>query len=246
MKSSETLSALAKALVSAQKDLKHAALDSTNPHFRSKYASLASIIDTVRPALAKHALAVIQVVQVEEVETVLVHEGGEWISSSCKIVADKPGPQALGSAITYARRYGLAALVCISAEEDDDGNGAEKKFSQEERAVFDRPAPRSEPRPDPVREAFNGTPVSSAPRDAKPVDAKPSIKDPDSPATDKQIKMIHAKAKALEATAEIMHDLMMKIAGKKSSSELTKGDASAIIEKMMECNDAYALWEFTK
>jgi hypothetical protein len=135
VKHSDSIAKLAAALVAAQKDIKGVGKDSINPHFKNKYASLDSIIDMVRPALAKHGLAVIQgattphtdeagVVRCFTVETMLVHESGEWITNGAVLPVAKADPQGAGAALTYGRRYSLSALLSISTDEDDDGNHA--------------------------------------------------------------------------------------------------------------------------
>lgn len=125
MKHSETLSKLAAALVKAQAEIKFAAKDSSNPFFKSKYADLPAVIDAIKPALNKHGISFLQIVVQEGVETMLLHESGEYISGITPVVVAKQNdPQALGSAITYAKRYGLQAIVGVPADVDDDGEAA--------------------------------------------------------------------------------------------------------------------------
>ena len=124
MNKSETIGKLATSLVKAQNEVKHAIKDAKNPFFKSKYADLTTIIDTVKPALNKHGITVLQIIVPEGVETVLLHESGEFVSGITPIVVAKQNdPQALGSAVTYARRYGLQAMLSIGAD-DDDAEGA--------------------------------------------------------------------------------------------------------------------------
>jgi hypothetical protein len=129
MRTSEQINELATALAAAQAEMKNATLNKVNPHFKSKYADLAMIRDTVTPALAKNGIAVVQGTDTEEntivVFTRLIHKSGQWIESRFPIPYDKP--QAMGSGITYGRRYTLAAVTNIAAEEDDDGNAANEK-----------------------------------------------------------------------------------------------------------------------
>lgn len=135
MKQSDSIASLAAALVAAQADLKGVGKDSVNPHFKNRYASLDSIIEAVRPALAKHKLAVLQGATspvTDEggalcgfaVETMLVHASGEYIANSAIMPLAKVDPQGAGGAMTYGRRYGLSALLSLSTDEDDDGNTA--------------------------------------------------------------------------------------------------------------------------
>ena len=130
MNRSEQINELANALCKAQSQMKHADKDATNPAFKSKYATLASVIDAVRAPLANHGLAFTQLPSETEsgvaVETVLLHTSGQWISSSLTVPSGKTTAHGVGAAITYAKRYGLAAMCGISAETDDDGNVATK------------------------------------------------------------------------------------------------------------------------
>jgi hypothetical protein len=123
------LSNLTKALVKAQSELKNASLNKTNPHFKSRYADLAEIRDTVMPVLSKHGIALVQYTQIGSagfyLVTRLMHESGEMIESRFPLPDNTDKPQQMGSAITYARRYMMAAICGITAEEDDDGNAAQ-------------------------------------------------------------------------------------------------------------------------
>lgn len=126
MRTSESIAELAKALATAQGEMKNAKLNKVNPHFKSRYADLAEIRDTVTPALTRHGLSVAQGTDMTEsglvVVTRLMHLSGQWIESRYPIAIDKP--QAMGSAYTYAKRYSLAAICNIAADEDDDANAA--------------------------------------------------------------------------------------------------------------------------
>ena len=137
MTSSETTATLCAALVAAQGALKPIAKDGKNPAFRSRYATLDGIMETVRPALAAHGLAVVQGVVHPEtgeggrlvgimVETRLVHTSGEWLASVVPVPVAKGDAHGLGSALSYGRRYGISALLALSTDEDDDGNAAAK------------------------------------------------------------------------------------------------------------------------
>lgn len=121
MNSSDQTNELAKALAAAQAAMKNATLNKVNSHFRNKYADLAGIRDTVIPVLAKHGLSVVQALGPDGVTTRLMHESGQWVESVIPL-PQAQDMQKLGSAITYARRYGLSAICCIAADEDDDAN----------------------------------------------------------------------------------------------------------------------------
>lgn len=138
---SPTLGSLAAALAAAQGEMEGAKKDSANPFFKSKYADLASVWDAIRGPLSKNGLAVLQFPRspthgVIEVETMMCHSSGEWVAETLTMPAsqwvkdaqtkeawEKFDVQTIGSAITYARRYGLQS-VCGVAPEDDDGNAA--------------------------------------------------------------------------------------------------------------------------
>ena len=111
------------------------------------YADLADVLDAVRPVLAKHGLAVAQTVMLESsLNSWLLHTSGQWIRSEYGVVLgeDVPDtPQARGSALTYARRYALCALLGIAAEEDDDGTAS---TAPGETRRTRRPAPKAPPK----------------------------------------------------------------------------------------------------
>ena len=131
MNKSEQINELASALCKAQGLIKGAVEDSTNPHFKSKYASLQSYIDSAKEPLAKNGLSVTQLLtdnvceshNMLTIETVLMHSSGQWISSIFSVPVSKNDAQGFGSACTYARRYSYAAIVGI-APMDDDGQEA--------------------------------------------------------------------------------------------------------------------------
>lgn len=120
---SDSIKEIGTALARAQAVLVGAVKDSINPHFRNKYADLSSCWDACRKALTSNGIAVVQMPERDVigyyVETLLTHSSGEWIASKCYIHLTKDDPQGLGSAITYARRYGLSAMVGICPEDDD-------------------------------------------------------------------------------------------------------------------------------
>jgi len=119
---------LIESLVKAQSEMTHAAFDQTNPHFKSKFASLKSVIDAIKPALNANGIFFMQISHPVEsgvgIETVFC-KGDEKLSTGVVVVpVDKLNAQGLGSSMTYAKRYSLALACGISADEDDDGNGA--------------------------------------------------------------------------------------------------------------------------
>jgi hypothetical protein len=114
---------IAKALAAAQMEMGKALKDRSNPAFRSKYADLGNVMDACMPALNKHGIAVAQTMRDETVVTMFIHESGEILECPVPLILGKRDMQGLGSAVTYARRYGLMSLAGI-APEDDDGNAA--------------------------------------------------------------------------------------------------------------------------
>jgi len=129
MKHSESIAALAGALAKAQLQIEPASKNATNPHFRSHYADLASIWDACRGPLNTNGLSIVQFPCDGDVGrtglcTMLLHSSGEYISEVVTTRSQKDDPQGLGSALTYLRRYALAAVVGVTATEDDDGNAA--------------------------------------------------------------------------------------------------------------------------
>ena len=132
MNKSESIKELATALAKFQGEIKNPANTATNPFFKSKYAPLSDVLNAVRPILSKNGLSVLQSPSGDGehiiVTTTLIHSSGEWIESPELVLkADKATAQGAGSAITYARRYALSAILGISSEDDDDGNDAEKQ-----------------------------------------------------------------------------------------------------------------------
>ena len=119
---------LATAMAKAQAEIKAALKDSKNPHFKSSYADLTSVWDACRSALTKNGLSVIQIPNFDGdevwLETMLLHSSGESITGRYPLRPQQQTPQGYGSALTYARRYSLAAMVGVVADEDDDGNAA--------------------------------------------------------------------------------------------------------------------------
>lgn len=123
----------AKALIKAQSEMENATKDSANPFFKSKYADLSSVREASLPALNKNGIAILQpTVKIDGksfVKSLLVHENGEILDLNCdtEVLFNKPNdPQAQGSGITYARRYGLQSILTLAAD-DDDGNAAAKE-----------------------------------------------------------------------------------------------------------------------
>jgi hypothetical protein len=164
---------LVKALIAAKKEFKTLVRNKVNPFFKSKYADLAALHEVVDGPLAKHGLTVLQPTGIDEqrnhfIKTMIAHESGQSISG----VYPLPGgvkPQELASAITYARRVSLAALLGVPADdddgsgesdEDDDGEGTEGRAGGKPKppAKEEKPTKKEEPKkPDTKNVAWRGT-----------------------------------------------------------------------------------------
>lgn len=158
MRQSEQINELAGALAKAQAKIEGATKEAVNPHFRNKYADLGNVWAAIREPLTSNGLSVVQLLRgVErgiECETILMHGSGQFIAESLFVPASKNDAQGYGSAATYARRYGLQAMVGI-APVDDDGEGARGKNGDGDR----RDPPPQKPGPKSVE---TGTPLHDA------------------------------------------------------------------------------------
>jgi hypothetical protein len=139
LESSPTLGKFFEALAKAQGEILPAILDCRNPHYDSMYASLTSCQNSYRQPLSKNGFAVVQQVFSDEksyyVRSLLGHASGEWMANTIRLIVDRQNMQGLGSAITYARRYGVNALVGVVDTEDDDGNAAVADDKQKQKVA---------------------------------------------------------------------------------------------------------------
>ena len=152
---SESITQLAQALSIAQGHIRPAEMNKTNPFLKNRYADLGSIIAAAREPLAANGLAFSQVLLGGEggvltIETILMHKSGEYISSAVSVPIPSEGKgrsasQEAGAVITYFRRYALASLLGIYADEDTDGGGDEKATSKTEQQSK-KPAPPEKPK----------------------------------------------------------------------------------------------------
>jgi hypothetical protein len=126
MNKSESIKNIAGALVKFQSSVSKVAKESNNPFFKSKYASLANILDTIQKPLSECGLAISQFPDGNALTTIILHaDSGEWMESSYVMpVAKQNDPQAMGSAMTYARRYALGSILNLNIDDDDDGEKA--------------------------------------------------------------------------------------------------------------------------
>jgi len=174
MKTSEQITAISKALLKAQKEMEGAKKDANNPFFKSKYADYNAVLEACKGPLNNNGISILQPHRIDNlsdgksfmvVETILLHESGEFIAGETKVeVAKINDPQALGSAQSYARRYGLQSILSLPSE-DDDGESAMKTVRG-----ADKPANKPAAAKAPAKPASGGFGGSSA---AKPEAEKP-------------------------------------------------------------------------
>lgn len=131
MNKSDNINELVKSLVEFHKEVGTITKNANNPFFKSKYGDLNSYLAEIRDPLANNGLAIIQLPTDNGLTTILAHSSGQWISESMVMMPTKDDPQGRGSALTYMRRYSLAAVLNLNAE-DDDGNKASRKLSEVE------------------------------------------------------------------------------------------------------------------
>jgi hypothetical protein len=170
---SDNIAELAVALAKAQTEIGSVHKDAANPYFKSSYATLANVWESVRPVLSKNGLSVVQMPGSDErgyyVQTQLMHGSGQWIRSTTYMKPAKEDPQGIGSLISYARRYALQAMV-MACPDDDDGEAAMGRTSKP--AESPKPVAKPKPAEAPTRTA---TEAPSA-RDTR-FDGKPSLLD---------------------------------------------------------------------
>jgi hypothetical protein len=163
---SENTNELSAALAKAQRDMKAATFNRINPHYKNRYADLASVIDAIRVPLATNGLAYTQTGEIREGGFVLVttlhHSSGQWVASEYPLPIGAK-PQELGSALTYARRYSLCAIACIAADDDDDAEQAEKVGQVASTPKGQTKAERETPEDPQYEIDANGDPVANIP-----------------------------------------------------------------------------------
>jgi hypothetical protein len=136
MKTSETISELAKALVQFHSEVGKVKKEESNPFFKSKYASLANILDVISEPLNKAGLAIIQFpTEQYKLTTRLQHISGEYFEDTYEMHPVKHSPQDAGSVITYQRRYAIGAILNLNIDEDDDGNKGSKDANLLNKAI---------------------------------------------------------------------------------------------------------------
>ena len=138
MKTSTSITTIAKSLAAASASLRNPGQDATNPHFRSKYTSLVGLIDSLRAPLAAQGIIVLQPVSSPvagrvRVETVLLHSSGEWMSSTADLPSGATA-QSFGAAVAYLRRYALQSMLGVSGDADADDDGEAERVKAEKPA----------------------------------------------------------------------------------------------------------------
>ncbi|ETE97323.1 ERF family protein [Bacillus cereus group sp. Bce022] len=220
MNRSESIAKLAKSLVLFNSEVNKIAKDADNPFFKNNYATLDTIIDEIRPILSKHGLSIMQIPsgdgQNVTLKTLLLHETGEWLESDeLTMKPVKNDPQAVGSCITYARRYSLAAFLSLNTGEDDDGNGA--TYGK------DKPKPKGN---------SGQTP------------GKPQGSGGNGKASEKQMKMIHAKiahvATLTQTEKQMVEETLKNQVGFTSLNEISSQLASKAIQVLSGWETQYS------
>jgi len=210
MNKSESITNLVKALTTFQGKMTAVKKDATNPFYKSKYATLDTIWESIRKPLSENGLSIAQTMNLVNdksvLETTLYHTSGEWISGTQLVNPVKDDPQSLGSAISYARRYSLSAILGVVADEDDDANVATK--------------------PEPVKSTTTAV-KDTAPR-PKPETPAPAKAEPGISAA--QTKKIYASVKEKGITADQAKVYLKEVFHKMSTKELTISEASRLIE----------------
>jgi hypothetical protein len=159
MNKSESIVNLAKALCAAQSEFTTVGKDAKNPFYKSNYAPLDSIVEAIRPVLGKHGLSFLHLPNADgnRLECVILHVSGEWISAEYPVNPVKSDPQGIGSAMSYARRYSLSAMLGIATGDDDDGEAAQGRENTEKN-------PKTKPAPKPNTASPNFDTAKSAER----------------------------------------------------------------------------------
>ena len=124
MITSDSIKAIAEALLTAQKKIKHAAVDSKNSHYKQSYATINSVIAAIKQPLNDANIVFMQTPSLSDdgklhLTTRLLHSSGEWIQDTAVCPLQKNDPQGLGSAITYLRRYSLSSIIGLYSADDD-------------------------------------------------------------------------------------------------------------------------------
>lgn len=130
IETSESIDKLSAALAKAQSEFKVAKKSATNPFLKNNYSNLSDTYQAVKPALAANGISLVQSSDIcdgniQVTQTRLVHTSGQWLQTTMSMMVNKTDPQAMGSLLSYSRRYAVTQMLCIdTGEADDDGNRA--------------------------------------------------------------------------------------------------------------------------
>lgn len=228
MRTSDTIAELAASLADAQHEFEGVEKTAANPFFKSSYADLASIIESVAPVLHQHGLSITQMVDFDPITgndmltSRLMHISGEYMESSMRLFLVKNDPQGQGSAVTYARRYQIQAMLNLRTV-DDDGNSASAPPPQTTRRAAPRqqPAPQADPDTGEVQER-----PQAGPGDASP----------------KQLALIRSlwDRKGFPDDQSVRSTYIAEIIGREIEgyAQMTKRDASQLIDALMNEADS--------
>lgn len=233
--------ALAVALAKAQAEITTAAKDANNPHFNSRYADLASVWDAVRGPLTSNGLSVVQEPcgdgERVGLTTTLLHASGQFMTSTVFALAERKGPQAVGSVLTYLRRYALAAVVGV-APDDDDGNAGEA----EKAAQAPQLARASSMRPANDNGRARAATSPARPAGPPPVqDGQPEASSSGKP-TLKAMRRYHALREELGVSEDDARARVSRLLGREvtSMTDVNADEMSRVIAKMEAQGNASA------
>lgn len=235
METSPEVNELATAMAKAQSAIKGAVKDSANPFFKSTYADLDSVWDACREPLTSNGLAIVQSPRsdgaVVYVDTMLLHSSGQWIRGSLSVRAKDESPQAVGSCITYLRRYALQSFAGV-APEDDDAEGATER--QRESSTTAEPVTDS-PIAQQLRASLN-QPRRFPPTPPTPPERKAAESGHGDILliSDAQAKRYYAIAKGVGWPDDALHAWLFDNYGYKSSKEIPRKRYEEIVAAVKE------------
>ncbi len=232
---SEAINELATALAKAQGQIKPALKDSSNPFFKSNYADLASVWEACRKPLSDNGLSVIQTLDEKEAETLLettlLHSSGQFITSALKIMPKDETSQAIGSAITYARRYALSAMVGVCADEDDDGETSMGRGKTKPTAQPAKPAPEVSTTIKEVKTPQQGKQVAGSPT-VDPTRTEKSVTTEDHGITDKTLNPINTWGQRHPELKDAINAYMAKEFKRLKTADLTEPEGQQLLEAL--------------
>lgn len=195
----------------------------TGGQYSFNYAPLDAILNTIRPVLEKHGLAVSQPLTEHDgrpaLETILLHRSGESLRGTFPLTSVPASPQELGSLLTYLRRYALVAILGIATEEDDDGNHASVNRASAQAHGADVRAEETARRPD------DAAATSPPAADAAPIEDV---------ITDKQIQRLWTIWRKNELADDVLRNIVIQITGQDSTRQIPKSKYEQVIAAIQE------------